>query len=806
MLLGAGGIYLALGDPAEASFLLGFVGVVIALTLIQQRRTQRALEALRELSAPRAMVVRDGEPQRIPARDVVRGDVLILCEGDRVAADAEVTAGELEIDESLLTGESVPVSRSASSPVLAGCVVTRGTARAQVLATGAATQIGRIGASLADTHEPLSPLQRKSRRVVRWLGVIAVGLAVAQALAFWWTGQPLLASLLAGLALAMAILPEEIPVILTIFLALGAWRIARRQVLTRRISAVEALGAITVLAVDKTGTLTENRMAIATLCTHDARLDLAVNSAPDERFQALVESALLACRDEAFDPTERAIRKFGEDWRLPRESFKNELQMVSEYPLTSDLPAMTRVYRSLDKHQNLFLCKGAPEAVAALCGLATGAREALIHEVEQLAQQGLRVIAVARGYQKAIEPLPTRQQLPHGELIGLLGLADPPRKAVPAALARCRQAGIRVVMMTGDHAQTARAIASRVGLTDRSQVTTGAAIDTISETAFADRLRSIDVWARLRPEHKLRLIQGLRQSGEVVAMTGDGVNDAPALKAADVGIAMGARGTDVAREAAALVLVDDSFTSIVEAIAQGRSIYDNISRAIRFACAVHVPIVGLALGATLMQWPQLLTPAQIVLLELLIDPACAIVFEAEPHDERLMRRPPRRAADSPFNAAMWRTALTQGIGLAAILLIVIGWLFKLAWPHDDVRSVAFGSLALCVLLLIAANRSKPASKISPSSATAYASPLEHAPPQTLASARAPATDSVATNRWVKPTYIGVPLLLALLMSIDSLAALMGIASITWPIAAAILATTTAGYAWLALLRLLKGEE
>ena len=767
MLLAAGAIYVALGDPAEAMFLLGFVVMVIVLTLVQQHRTERALDALRELSAPRALVVRDGISQRIAAREVVRGDCLILSEGDRVAADAVLIEGELEADESLLSGESIPVTRRPAGDrsvptgrVCAGTVITRGAAHAEVIATGAQTQIGRIGLSLSTTLEPRSPLQDVSRRVVRWVGLVAIGLATAQTLAAWWQGEVLLTSLLAGLALAMAILPEEIPVILTIFLALGAWRIARKQVLTRRVSAVETLGSITVLAVDKTGTLTENRMAVAALSTPQARFERANDMSPDSRFNELIESAWLACREAGFDPTERAIRELGRELITTETSIRHGNLPISEYPLTSEFPAMTRVYQTSPSGPLRFFMKGAPEAVTMLCDLEPAARATLQRDVEAMAAQGLRVLAVARGAAPSgwLPPLDQRDLRPH--FVGLLGLADPPRRSVPAALERCRQAGVRVMMMTGDHALTARAIANRVGLSTRQAVLTGATLDDMSDAQLRAQLPTTDIWARLRPDHKLRLIEALRQTGEVVGMTGDGVNDAPALRAAHVGIAMGARGTDVAREAAALVLLDDSFESIVEAIAQGRHVYDNICRAIRFACAVHVPIIGLTLGATLMQWPVLLMPAQIVLLELLIDPACAIVFEAEPPDSRAMKQPPRPRDATPFGLAMWRTALLQGVCLTAVLLGAVAWLVAESWPKEAIRSTAFSSLTLSVLMLIAVNR-----------------PRDRADHE--------------TNRWAVRAAIAVPLGLAAMMSTPWLTDLMGMALLNSPILVAVLGTSAA---------------
>ena len=735
MLLAAGGIYLALGDRGEALFLLGFVFVVIGITLAQERKTQRALESLRDLSAPRALVIRDGQEQRIAGRDVVCGDLLVLHEGDRIAADALLIDGQLEVDESLLTGEAVPVAKLPMAPngqpeaalapggdgtpdLFASTVVTRGVGVARVCAIGAQTAVGRIGADLAATTEPPSALQEGSRRLVRNLGIGAVVLATAQVLlGWWWNGRPLLESLLSGIALAMAILPEEIPVILTVFLALGAWRIAHQKVLTRRVTAVEALGAITVLAVDKTGTLTLNRMAVAELATPEQHFRPEGASHLPEEFHRLAEFAMLATPGDPFDPMEKAIQHFGHQWLHDTEHVHDGREPEFEYALSGEILAMTRVFASDEPDVHLLATKGAPEAVADLCHLDAARLDAIRRQVEAMAERGLRVLGVARGRWRgpalAPDQSPPWPQCQHDfnfDFLGLVALADPPRPEVPAALAECRRAGVRVVMMTGDHPATARAIAQQVGLSDRPEVITGAELEALDDAALAKRLRHVDLCARLKPQHKLRLVQLLRASGEVVAMTGDGVNDAPALKAADVGIAMGERGTDVAREAAALVLLDDSFARIVAAIRQGRRIDDNVRKATRFVFAVHAPIIALALVPTLLHWPVLLLPVHIVLLQLLIDPTCAVVLEADPEDSGCMERPPRPVSDSPFAIGPLAFSVFQGLGVAAVLLGGQAWLASQGWSSAQSRTVVFCTLVLCVMLLTLANRdlSRPA--------------------------------------------------------------------------------------------------
>ncbi|THD08688.1 cation-translocating P-type ATPase [Rhodanobacter lindaniclasticus] len=776
MLLVAGGLYLALGDRAEAMFLLSAVFVIIGITLMQERKTQRALESLRELSAPRALVIRGGEEIRVPGREVVVGDLLVLHEGDRIAADGWLLDGHLDVNESLLTGEAVPVTKlpgADAGQLFASTVVTKGVGVAEVYAIAGSTAVGRIGQALSTTVEPVSGLQRASRRLIRRLAAGGLLLATAYALLGWlWDGHGLLQSVLAGIALTMAILPEEIPVILTVFLALGAWRISRHKVLTRRVPAVEALGAISVLAADKTGTLTQNRMEVAELRLPDDSAHGEGDTELPEPFHALAEFAMLATPADPFDPMEKAIQQFGLHWLTDTEHVHAEWAPEFEYALSPDILAMTRVFRGDARNTHLLATKGAPEAVIDLCHLPDAEATAILRQVESMAERGLRVLGVASGQWQG-EAWPQSQHDFDFRFLGLLGFVDPPRPEVPAAIAECRSAGIRIIMMTGDHPATARAIAREVGLSERAEVITGAEMAVLDDAALRERLRHVDLCARLQPEQKLRLVQLLREDGEVVAMTGDGVNDAPALKAADVGVAMGERGTDVAREAAALVLLDDSFASIVSAIRQGRRIYDNITKATRFVFAVHMPIIALALVPTLLHWPVLLMPVHIVLLELLIDPACSIVFEAEPADDDIMRRPPRAASDSPFAAANLRHAVIQGLGFAGILLLGYGLLLGQNLDATQSRSAVFIALVIGLFLLTLANRD-----------------LTHP-----ALARHP-----AKNPWLARMFGAVALMLAVVIGVPFLRGVMSLAvpaPLSLLAAAAMLA---AAVAWLELLR------
>jgi Ca2+-transporting ATPase len=707
LLLIAGALYLAFGDVREALTLLGFVIIVMTITVLQEGRTERALDALRDLSSPRAQVLRDGAIVTLPARELVRGDVIRVAEGDRVPADAALREGTaLSIDESLLTGESVPVAKlDGDAPLYAGTVIVAGRGVAEVVATGARSQLGRIGASLQHVERIETPLQREVGSLVRRFAIVGGGLSIALAVVRAALDAGWREAMLSGITLAMSLLPEELPVIMTVFLAIGAWRIAKLGVLTRRVSSVETLGAADVLCSDKTGTLTRNRMTIARLVTADADVPVADDDGGDlpEDVHALVEAGVLASPRDPFDPMEQAF------WALARRTLSGTEHLhpswepVREYPLRPGLLAVTRAWRSAGGAGLAVATKGAPEAVFDLCHLSEEAAAPWRARVEALAREGLRVLAIARSPDLPSVAPSDPHVLPY-ELLGLVALADPLRADVPGAIARCRSAGIRVVMITGDHPDTARAIARQAGI-DATELVTGADIDELDDDALADRLARASVVARAVPAHKLRIIRALQRRELVVGMTGDGVNDAPALRAADIGIAMGARGTDVAREAAALVLVDDDFASIVDAVRTGRRVYDNMRAAIGYTIAVHLPIAGFALLPPLVGWPALLGPAHVLFLELIIDPTCSVVFEVEPEDERIMERPPRsrRARLLDPRAAAW--AVVQGAAVLAAALAVAGWAIHAGLSDAAARTAGFVALVVGNLTTVIASRS-----------------------------------------------------------------------------------------------------
>ena len=729
LLVAGGAIYLLLGDLQEGLLLLGFVFVVIGITLHQERKTENALQALRNLSSPRARVIRGGQEKRIPGREVVRGDAVIIAEGDRVPADGVVLSHtNLSIDESLLTGESAPVrkcewdGKSADvrpggddEPfVFSGTLVVQGQALMEVRNTGIHTEIGKIGRSLQTIEVEKTTLQKQTGKLVRNLAIIGGSLSALVVIAYGLTRGDWLHGFLAGVALAMAMLPEEFPVVLTIFMALGAWRISRKQVLARRMPAIEILGSATVLCVDKTGTLTLNQMSVGQLYAHGQHLVLdPTGSKPlPEDFHTLIEFSILASQRDPFDPMERAFHTLGHECLAATEHIHRDWTLVQQYPLSKELLAMSHVWKSTAGNDHIIAAKGAPEAIADLCHFDSEQNAALSVQITAMAENGLRVLAVAKARFTDGDALPGEQHEYDFEFLGLVGLVDPVRPSVPGAVAECYEAGIRVVMITGDYPATARNIASQIGLKHPERIITGEELNAMTDSELRHRIAGVNVFARVVPEQKLRIVQVLKANGEVVAMTGDGVNDAPALKASDIGVAMGGRGTDVAREASGLVLLDDDFSSIVAAIRLGRRIYDNLRKAMAYIFAVHVPIAGLSLIPVAMGWPLVLMPIHIVFMELIIDPACSTVFEAEEGEANVMRRPPRDPMESIFDRRTVVWSLLQGLSVLLVSLGVFISARNAAISTEESRAMAFATLIVANLALILTNASWSRSMIA----------------------------------------------------------------------------------------------
>ena len=720
LLVACGALYLFLGDVQEGLMLLGFVFVIMGIEFYQEKKTEKALDALKDLASPRALVIRDGVEKRIAGRDVVTDDIMILQEGDRVPADALVLYSvNLSADESLLTGEPVPVRKAEWTEgtiqarpggddlpfVFSGSMIVQGNGIAKVTATALNTEIGKIGKALNEVKEEPTKLKREMGALVKKLAIIGIGLCLVVIAVYTITRGDLLKGFLAGITLAMAMLPEEFPVVLTIFLALGAWRISKKNVLTRKPAAVETLGSTTVLCTDKTGTLTKNKMTVARLFNGKDFMTVTAESTFPEEFHEIIEFGILSSQVNPFDPMEQAITVVGEQFLKNTEHLHNDWEMIKEYPLSKELLAMSRVFNNAETKTRTIAAKGAPEAIFDLCHLSQERISALALAIETLASSGLRVLGVAKDVESLTE-LPDIQHDFNFEFVGLIGLSDPIRENVPQAVTECYQAGIRVIMITGDYPATAMSIGSEIGLKNCGEVITGPQLEELSEAELAEKIKTVNIFARVVPEQKLKIVNALKRNNEIVAMTGDGVNDAPALKAANIGIAMGEKGTDVAREASSLVLMDDNFASIVGAVRMGRRISDNLQKALGYIFAIHVPIAGLSLIPVFFaDLPLILWPVHIVFLELIIDPACSIVFEAEKEERNVMTRPPKKYDEPFFGIKKILLSCSQGIGILIIVFAVYLFGLKTGYSEREVRALAFTTLIASNIAVILSNRS-----------------------------------------------------------------------------------------------------
>ncbi len=742
LLIACGSIYLMLGDWHDAVVLSGFVMGMVIISFYQEHKTERALEALRDLSNPRALVLRDGAQQTIPSNQVVVGDYLIVTEGDRIAADGIlISCLNLSVDESLLTGESLAVTKASlqrqnddiSTPpdiesiqmeaaggdntifVYSGSLIVQGKGIAIIKQTGARTAIGRIGSALAEIQEEPTRVQRDTKRVVKYVALASIGLALILALWYGFTRHDWMRGMLVGLTFAMAMIPEELPVVLTIFLGIGAWRIGQKKVLTRRIPAIETLGAANVLCVDKTGTLTQNKMALVQVVAGNEHFTCTPQSQLPDSFQEVLEYAILASQSQGSEPMDQALQQAGQLYLTnptnQTERLHKNWSLLEEYPLSKDLLAISRAWQSQASQQEqiTIATKGAPEAIASLCHLDAAQTELLMAQVNGMAETGLRVLAIAKALysqdQSKLNGLPEQQHDFDFKLLGLVAFADPIREGVPEAIKECRTAGIRVLMITGDYPATAINIANQCGIDTAGGVLTGSDMLTMSDDDLKEKLEHIRIYCRVIPEQKLRIVNLLKQSEAIVAMTGDGVNDAPALKSAHIGIAMGKRGTDVARESAALVLLDDSFSAIVAAVRLGRRIFDNLRKTLSFIIAAHIPIIGLSFLPVMFGWPVLLMPVHILILELIIDPSCSLVFEAEEEEENIMQRAPRSIDSSIFQSEILWRGFWQGCVIFLNVVTIYWFAIQHGIPTDETRAITFTAIVVGNLGFIFLNRS-----------------------------------------------------------------------------------------------------
>lgn len=714
LLISCGLLYMLVGNYQEGIILLSTTLIVIFITFYQYQKTEKALDALKKLSSPRVSVIRDGKEKKIPGREVVPGDMIILNEGDRVGADGIVIHSQnMMIDESLLTGESMVVNKydfsehsDNTGKIYSGTLVTQGKGTALVTETGIYTQFGKIGISLKNIEQDQTQLQKEMKSLIKVLFIIGIGLSILVVLAFYFTKGNFINSLLNGLAAAMAILPEEFPVVLTIFLALGAWRLSKKKVLTRRPSAIETLGSATVLCSDKTGTITQNKMEVAAI--FNGTQTVRNNDFFEQRAKLLeiINMAVMASNQESVDPMENAIIESCKGLDPEKTTFD---PLIKEYPLSRELLAMTMVRKNATGQYAA--AKGAPEAIFRLCKLDESEKEAYMVQLNNLAEQGYRIIGVART-SNSPKVLPEKQTDFDFKFLGLLALEDPIRLEVPLAIKECAEAGVKVIMITGDFPATAKSIGQQIGLPN-GIVLTGDDIKSMNDDQLSQSIRNVSICARVVPEQKLRIVRALKKNGEVVAMTGDGVNDAPALKAADIGIAMGKKGTDVAREASSLVLLDDNFASIVFAIRIGRRIFDNLQKAMSYIMGIHIPIIGLTLvPAFLNGVPLLLMPLHIVFMELIIDPSCSIAFEYEQEEKDIMKRPPRKPDEKFFGGKKILFSILKGSLLFLMVLIIYFLTTNEGHTEAETRAITFSALIIGSLAFIMSSLSKTRSFLS----------------------------------------------------------------------------------------------
>ncbi|WP_310603729.1 cation-translocating P-type ATPase [Anaerosporobacter sp.] len=672
LLIVAAIIYFLLGEPRDGAIMLIFVLGIISIDVIQEWKTDKTLNALRDLSAPHVTVIRDGKESIIASVDLVPGDFMMIQEGVKIPADGSIIrCNDLCVDESSLTGEAEGVWKVVTDDgksqddywrrdyCYAGTLVTQGTATILVDKIGITTEYGKIGADVAAAPVEDTPLQKQTGYLVKVCAIIAALLFVFVGVVTYFNipdhsfGPRIIESILSGITLAMAMIPEEFPVILTVFLSMGAWRLAKKQSLVRKLPSVETLGAVSVLCVDKTGTITMNQMSV--------QETWALNGNNHE----LIETMGLGCETEAYDPMEKAmLRHCNENGITENHLFEGKL--ITEYAFTNELKMMGHVW--LRNNEIIIAAKGSPERILTICNLDDNARKNAEKKIDEMSGEGLRVIAVATMKLYREEEIPEQITDCSLTLLGLIGLADPPRDRVKKAIERCNKAGIRVVMITGDNGITAASIAKKIGMPNSDHILTGDMLNTMSDEELREKVKDVSIFSRVIPEHKMRIVKAFKENGEIVAMTGDGVNDAPALKYADIGIAMGKRGSEVAREAADLILMDDNFTTIVETVKDGRRIYDNIRKSVGYIFTIHIPIAFASLLAPILRISPsaiLLLPLHVVLLELIIDPTCSIVLERQPAEEDIMDRRPRNPKEKLLSRSLFIKSIIQGLMIFA---------------------------------------------------------------------------------------------------------------------------------------------
>jgi len=713
LLIVASIIYFILGEPRDGAIMLVFVVGIISIDVIQEWKTDKTLNALKDLSAPHVTVIRDGKEQTIASADLVPGDLMLIVEGVKIPANGVVMkASDLCVDESSLTGEAegvwkIPTEQAEPTTdywrkdyCYAGTLVTQGSGYISVDKIGAATEYGKIGMNVSAAPQEDTPLQKQTGSLVKLCAGIAAVLFAAVGFITWSNipdhtfGDRLIESILSGITLAMAMIPEEFPVILTVFLSMGAWRLAKKNSLVRKLPSVETLGAVSVLCVDKTGTITMNQMTVQDTWAADG----------DE--ETLIETMGLGCETDAYDPMEKAMLAHCASHGITTDHLFGG-RLITEYAFTNALKMMGHVWHH--DGEILIAAKGSAERILTICELSDDSRKEAEDKINQMSCQGLRVIAVGLMKPATEADIPAQITDCTLTLCGLIGLADPPRESVKADIAVCNKAGIRVVMITGDNGVTAASIAKKIGMPNSDHIITGDQLSQMSDEELQEKVKDVSIFSRVVPEHKMRIVKAFKENGEIVAMTGDGVNDAPALKYADIGIAMGKRGSEVSREAADLILMDDNFTTIVETVKDGRRIYDNIRKAVGYVFTIHIPIAFASLLAPLLGIAPaslFLLPLHVALLQLIIDPTCSIVLERQPAERDIMERKPRNPNEKLLTTKTLLKSVLQGL---VIFAASFGTYFSMLSQNPDnaplARTMGLAIVMLANLFLVQVNSS-----------------------------------------------------------------------------------------------------
>lgn len=710
LLIVAAIIYFILGEPRDGLIMLIFVICIIAIDVIQEWKTDKTLKALKNLSEPQITVIRDKREQIINSEDLVPGDIMIISEGTKIPADGKIIkCSDLAVNESSLTGEAEAVWKThcfdhsedywKRNCCYAGTLVTQGAAAVLVETIGSKTEYGKIGANISEAPEIKTPMEKQTRKIVKVCAIIALVLFVLVCVITYFNiadhqfKERIIESILSGVTLAMAMIPEEFPVVLTVFLSMGAFRLAKKNSLVRKLSSVETLGTVSVLCVDKTGTITMNKMSIDNIWTFNGREE------------TLVEIMGLACDENPYDPMEQGMLKYCEENNFTKEKLFNR-KCLKEYSFTCESKMMGHVWEQ--NGEIVIASKGCTEKIIGISNLNEEDKIIIENKIYEMSSKGLRVIAIGR---KIVldENIPESLEDVELEFLGIVGLLDPPRKDINKDIENCAKAGIRVVMITGDNGITASSIGSKIGMKNTDKIITGNELSNMTDNELKESVKAVSIFSRVLPEQKMRIVKAFKENGEIVAMTGDGVNDAAALKYADIGIAMGERGSEVSKEAADLILLDDNFSTIVQTVRDGRRIYDNIRKAIGYIFTIHIPIAFAALLAPLLGiggTMLLLLPLHVVLLEVLIDPTCSIVLERQPAEDDIMERNPRNPREGIINSKILMKSIIQGIVLFIASFGVYYIALKVNLESVEVaRAMGLSIIMMSNLLLVQVNSS-----------------------------------------------------------------------------------------------------